>query len=298
MVQSKLDALGTAGDDGDAAIAAFSSLTNALEQLSEDGDLSTLLAGLSASELDSALGPIIDKSIEMYNAGYSTSEIEMITQSYAEALDTAGVFNDMSDGAVGDDGVNYTTAFANAEAAADTAQTNVDSTSDADLALAEKYGVSIHYTGGVADYFIISEEDAASFIDQGLSDPFGASTLDAVLQVEGTLLGTKDNPLTFAELSNLGIDGIFDGTTGPGASGIAGDGTTPEYLHLTGNLTNQTIDEAFISHIGDINGDLPVYVDGTTYHIDNKAGNLADLGTLGDIGDTDWDNFTHTDFGT
>jgi hypothetical protein len=113
--------------------------------------------------------------------------------------------------------------------------------------------------GGVATIMnatniYLTEADAQYAIDHNLTDLLGGTGINVILQVEGTLLGTAANPLTFDQLSKLGVDGI----RGDDAAG---------YLHLTAdNFTNITVDNAFFADVGDISGTAdPIFVDGTIY---------------------------------
>lgn len=162
-----------------------------------------------------------------------------------------------------------------ASAAADTSSTNLGNTTADVLALADRYNAQIGYgLSGQAVSFILDEENAQLLLDQGAADPFASSGLDLILQVDGTLLGTADNPLTIAGLQALGVDGISDGT----------DSFAP-YLRFTeGNFTNFASDMDFLSSInagaGDLaSGNLPVFVDGIIYNDDMAV--FDNLGVIG-----------------
>lgn len=272
------------GADADKAEAAMSALGNALEQLSGQGDLQTMLATMSASQLDLVVGPLVDGAIELYDAGYEINEIDQMLGAAADSLDASGVFADLSDGVVDDD---HTAAFAAAEAAVEDLRTNIDATSATVSNLAATYGADVRYNeSGVATHFVISEDDALAISELGISDPFAAAIgLDLVLQVEGTLLGTADNPLTFAQLAALGVDVISDGT----ASGAG-------YLHLTSdNFTNLADDNAFLEGMGDAEGSLGIYVDGT---ILDSHPLIENLGVASHAMGSEWDGLDHFDLGT
>jgi hypothetical protein len=124
--------------------------------------------------------------------------------------------------------------------------------------------------GGVATIMnatniYLTEADAQYAIDHNLTDLLGGTGINVILQVEGTLLGTAANPLTFAQLAELGVDGI------------QGDASA-DYLHLTSsNFTDIAVDNAFFADVGDIAGTAdPIFVDGTIY----SNGDHTDLGDL------------------
>ncbi len=273
------------GGDADAAEAAMTALGSVLEKLdAAGGDLNALLGdggSLDATELENLFGAAIDKAVELYDASVLSGEeltdeqLTAVMDDYAQEL--SGSLDAFADGDVSNADLNAFNALLDeADAAAESTATNLSNTSADVLAIAEQYNAQIGYnSSGDAVSFILDETNAQLLLDQGVGDPFGAfGGLDLILQVDGTLLGTADNPLTIAGLQALGVDGISDGTE----SGAP-------YLRLTeGNFTNVDSDLAFLANI-DVGGsdlaagDLPVYVDGTIFNDDPTA--FSDLGVIG-----------------
>ncbi|MES2511636.1 MAG: hypothetical protein V4625_17050 [Pseudomonadota bacterium] len=273
------------GGDADAAEAAMAAVSSVLEKLNAaGGDLNALLGdggSLDATELENLFGSAIDKAVALYDDSVlngtelTDEQLAAVMDDYADKLGSA--LDGFVDGNVSaQDLADFNALKAAADTAADATATNLANTDSDILAIAEKYHAQIGYdSNGDAVSFILDEADAQLLLDQGVVDPFAAfGSLDLILQVDGTLLGTEDNPLTIAGLQALGVDGLSDGT----------DSFAP-YLHLTeGNFTNVASDIAFLSSIdvgaGDLaSGNLPVYVDGTIYHDDMAA--FDNLGVIG-----------------
>ena len=183
------------GNDADAAEAAMTALNNTLEQLSEDGDLASLVANLSASELEQVVGTGVDKAMALYNSGAGQAELDAAMQAYGESLDASGVFSDIADGVVGDDSVNYTTAFTSA----DTVATDIANAFSAPT---------------------ITEADAATLI--AASSTQYATGADVSMQATGTHVTP-----TLKQLQSLGVDAVLiDGAAAaidPGPYGITID---------------------------------------------------------------------------
>ena len=270
--------------DADAAEAAMTAVSSILEKLdAAGGDLNALLGqggSLDAAELESLFGGAIDKAVALYDASVLSGE-ELTDEQLAAAMDdyAQALGSSLAGFADGDVSAADLAAFNDlqdeANTAADTTSTNLGNTAADVLALADRYNAQIGYNpSGQAVSFILDEANAQLLLDQGVTDPFASIGLDLILQVDGTLLGTVDNPLTLAGLQALGVDGISDGT----------DSFAP-YLRLTEeNFTNSASDIDFLASIaagvGDLaTGDLAVYVDGTIYNDNHPV--FDSLGVIG-----------------
>jgi hypothetical protein len=121
----------------------------------------------------------------------------------------------------------------------------------ANLGIEQLEYVALDGTVSTLSSVTMSEADALYALSQGLTnaDFFdGAGGVSIVLQVEGTLLGTAANPLTFAQLQSLGVDSVL------------ADGDAPYLRLISENITDLDTSIDFTD-----NGTSHVVVDGTTY---------------------------------
>ena len=161
------------GDDADAAEAAMTALGNTLELLSAKGDLATMVNNLSAGELETVVGATVDKAMALFNAGATLDELDTAMQSYAESLDTLGVFTDIADGSLS---LTYdATLFDQAADAADA-------------------------TTKLLNLPTITEAEAVSMIAAGGTPLSGSQSMQAV--------GTQVTP-TLKQLQALGVEAVL-----------------------------------------------------------------------------------------